>query len=84
MARAALMSVFEKFRHPPHAQPADHGRRDFVADEVAENRGVALVSRDSLANGLAIPSRRMEFSSRNATCSAQGIEMSVEHVELMR
>ncbi len=32
--------MFEEFGHAPHAQPADHGGRDFVADEVAEHGGV--------------------------------------------
>ncbi len=44
--------VFEEFGHAPHAQPADHGGGDLVADEVAEHGRVAPVRADGVAHGV--------------------------------
>ncbi len=44
--------LLEEFRDAADAEPAHHGGGDFVADEVAEDRRMALVTRDALADRL--------------------------------
>jgi len=43
--------MLDKLRDASHAQPADHLRRDFIADEIGENGGVAGVHFDGVRNG---------------------------------
>ena len=64
--------VLDEFRHAPHAEPAHHRARDFVADEITEDRRMTGMFGDRRSRPTRTISSRAAFSRRNSTCFAQG------------
>ena len=68
--------VLDKFRHAPHAEPAHHRGRNFVADEITEDRGMTGIRFDRAPHHCG-RFRGAPFSCvRNSTCFAHGSVIS--------